>query len=322
MGSVPIESRAIRQSARITGCWIYAISRFGYPPSISDTFRAIEDLAALGFEAIELEAVSLPGKNESNLSAVYAHRTEIRRHCDEAGVRVTNFFAILPDLVSLDAMERARGNDLFERSLEIAHSLGSPLISLDSFPPPDAHPSAERFEAALTYGRQRKGRLPSGFSWNAQWQVLVDTFGRCAELAEAAGLRLAIEPRVGEMIANTDAALRLIDAVSHSNLGIVMDTGHQHAQKEDLVLSAHKLGDRIFFIHISDNDSRDNLHLPVGEGTIDWIAFFTALHRLGYTGPLGIDVGGVPDIQEGFRTSKRRLVEILEVIDNGHGEER
>ena len=57
-------------------------------------------------------------------------------------------------------------------------------------------------------------------------------------------------------MANTDGLLWLIDAVGDENLGVVLELAHLNAQKEILPLSVEKLGNRIFGIHVSDNDGR------------------------------------------------------------------
>ena len=103
---------------------------------------------------------------------------------------------------------------------------------------------------------------------------------------------LILEPRVGESISNTDAMLRLIDAVGKDNFGAVLDTGHLHAQKEILPLSIEKLGGRILYVHVSDNDGRDNYHLGLGKGTIDWEGVFMALKKHGFDRYVAIDIGG------------------------------
>ena len=58
---------------KISCCWLYAISKYGYPPSISDTYRALEDMQRLGFKYVELEGV-----REENLRAVYEEKENIK----------------------------------------------------------------------------------------------------------------------------------------------------------------------------------------------------------------------------------------------------
>jgi len=86
---------------KINCCWLYAISKYGYPPSIADTQRALGEMAALGFNAVELEGV-----REENLRAVWAARADLQMRCDDLGLRVINFCPVLPDLVSADPSRR------------------------------------------------------------------------------------------------------------------------------------------------------------------------------------------------------------------------
>ena len=88
---------------KISCCWLYAISKYGYPPSISDTYRALEDMQRLGFKYVELEGVG-----EENLQAVYEERENLKAFCEERGLQVINFCPVLPDIVSLDKQKRGK----------------------------------------------------------------------------------------------------------------------------------------------------------------------------------------------------------------------
>lgn len=51
---------------KICCCWLYAISKYGYPPTIAKTYRVIREMAGMGFKYIELEGV-----REKNMAEVY-----------------------------------------------------------------------------------------------------------------------------------------------------------------------------------------------------------------------------------------------------------
>ena len=149
--------------------------------------------------------------------------------------------------------------------------------------------------------------MDPAFRWDDLWGWLVDSIGACGDEAARAGLKFCLEPRVGEIVSNTDALLRLMDAVGSENFGAVLDTGHQHAQKEILPLSVEKLGGRVYYLHVSDNDGQTNQHLALGRGTVDWDGIFLALKKHEFSGYVAVDVGRVPDLEAQVRESKAFL---------------
>jgi sugar phosphate isomerase/epimerase len=152
-------------------------------------------------------------------------------------------------------------------------------------------------------------RLPDGFSWTEFWRVFTSSIRDCSRIAADHGLELLIEPRVGEVVSTADGLLRLFDAVPEENLGAILDIAHQYAQKELLPLSIAKLGSRIRYVHVADNDGTENRHLPPGEGTVDWEGVFLALRQQGYEGFYAVDVEKLPDLRQKFMQSRATLEE-------------
>jgi sugar phosphate isomerase/epimerase len=287
---------------RISCCWLYAISKYGYPPSISDTFKVLGEMKALGFDCVELEGV-----RKDNLTEVYKQRAEIKKFCDGEGLRVINFCPVLPGSVSLDRKEREESKELFKRALEIAKFFDTATIQGDSFTPPLRFRGDSPYKESISYGKHFSVEIDAAFDWGRQWAAMVESFSFMTQEAKKAGLRFCVEPRVGEMLSNTDAILRMMDHVDDTNFGAVLDTAHQNAQKEILALSVEKLGKRIFFVHAADNDGRVNDHLAAGRGTVDWDGVFQGLKKHGFSGYVAVDVGMVPDLDAQYRESLKFL---------------
>ena len=290
---------------KISCCWLYAISKYGYPPSLPDTHRALEDMAALGFSSVELEGV-----REDNLRAVHGERNALKQRCDDLGLRVVNFCPVLPDLVHPEKARRVHALDLFKLAVETATFFGCETIQTDSYTPPLEFVGDAPYREAIDFGKRFQVKVEPAFRWNDVWGWLVDSIGACADEAERASLKFCLEPRVGEIVSNTDALLRLMDAVDNDNFGAVLDTGHQHAQKEILPLSIEKLAGRVHYLHVSDNDGQTNQHLALGRGTVDWDGVFMALKKHGFSGHVAVDVGRVPDLDAQVRESKVFLEEL------------
>lgn len=88
------------------------------------------------------------------------------------------------------------------------------------------------------------------------------------------------------------------------------DTGHFSAQRENVALALTKLEGRFANIHISDNDPVNTNHLPIGDGSIDWLEFFRVLKLMRYEGYLGLDLGMSRTIVRDYRRSVERISSI------------
>ncbi len=295
---------------KISCCWLYAISKYGYPPSMENIFKALKEMADMGFEYVELEGV-----REENLKEVYHNREKIKDHCRNLGVKIINFCPIIPDIVSLDEEKRKKAKDLYMLGIELAKYFDCETIQTDSYTPPLEFIGEAPYKESISYGKHYRVKIDPTFNWDRLWDVLVDSFRFASETAKSAGLKFCLEPRVGEIISNTDALLRLMDYVKSDNFGAVLDTGHQNAQKEILPLSVEKLGNKIFYLHVSDNDGKVNDHLPLGKGNIDWEGIFLALKKHNYQGYVAIDIGNVPDIEKAYIDSKRFLEDLAKRLD-------
>ncbi len=287
---------------KLSCCWLYAITKYGYPPSIDDTFRVLGEMKALGFENVELEGV-----RRENLTQVYKSRLELKKFCDGEGLRVINFCPVLPGSVSLNRKERKESWDLFKRGIEVAKMFGCATIQGDSFTPPLKFRGDSPYKESISYGKHFTVEIDPKFKWQRQWDAMAESFSFFARTAKRAGLKFCVEPRVGELLSNTDALLRMMDEVGDDNFGAVLDTAHLNAQKEILALSVEKLGKRIFFVHAADNDGRVNDHVAAGRGTVDWDGVFQGLKKHKFSGYVAIDVGMVPDIDAQYRESMEFL---------------
>lgn len=121
----------------------------------------------------------------------------------------------------------------------------------------------------------------------AEQHRLVERFKPLCDLAEDAGVILAIEPlnRFETDCINTlDQGAALIEAVGHPSLRLHIDTFHMHIEEADpaAVIKAH--GALIGHVHASANH-RGDLH----RCQIDWFAFIENLMDAGYDGDIVIE---------------------------------
>jgi len=287
---------------KISCAWMYAIGTYGFPPKIADVSKAVSEMRALGFQYGELEGIGY-----ENLGQVIAQKHPIRQAYRDAGVKISAFAILLPDVISMDPGTRRKAMDWFRRGAEAAAFLESSNLWIDSYFPPLELLSGTLPTTALVYGQGFRVRVPEGFSWEEFWKRFVEAVAACTGISKEFGLPLLVEPRVGETVTNSDAMLRLWDAVQDENLGFILDVAHQHAQKEMIPLAVEKLGRRMTYVHVADNDSRDNRHLPPGSGTVDWDEIFALLARRRFNGFFAVDLEKVPDLGVQFEKTRRFL---------------
>jgi sugar phosphate isomerase/epimerase len=272
--------------------WLYAISKYnkyGDRFQIQHILNALEQIKQIGFETTEIEAM---GKN--NLEEEWDARKTIKEKLNSLELSANNLCAVFPELMEDHWRKHVH---LFEKSADLANYLDCETIQLDSHMPPVKYITERPYDETIKFDVDVKIAIeqgPNRFDWNSHWKNMVNSIKVCDEIAQDRGLRLCLEPRVHESISNTDAILRLFDWVNSDNFGAVLDTGHLHAQKEIIPLSVEKLGDKIFFVHASDNDGRTNAHLGVGRGNIDWEGTLKALKKHDFNDYIAIDIGNLP----------------------------
>lgn len=73
--------------------------------------------------------------------------------------------------------------------------------------------------------------------------------------------------------------------IKNSNIGICFDAGHYHCHFNDQ-FNWDIFKNKIFVVHLHDNDKSDDLHLLPFDGTIDWEDLTANLSNANYMGPV------------------------------------
>lgn len=137
--------------------------------------------------------------------------------------------------------------------------------------------------------------------------------------AEALGVKIALEnmiekekPRFGSRV--TDL-IETIEEVGSSYLGVCLDVGHTNlmpararANLEDEIILA---GERLWTLHINDNDGKEDHHWPPGDGNIDWGQVIRGLRKVNYKGVFMTEVAEKGDPKEFAKNLLLRTKEIL-----------
>ncbi len=81
----------------------------------------------------------------------------------------------------------------------------------------------------------------------------------------------------------------IINYFNEDHVGICFDTGHFHAFQPDY-LDPKIFKDKIFAVHIHDNDQSADQHLLPFDGTINWEFILNLLNQCNYNGPITMEL--------------------------------
>ena len=127
----------------------------------------------------------------------------------------------------------------------------------------------------------------------------IEDLALLAERAARRGIRLGYEALAWGRHVNTwSHAWRLVHAVDHPSLGLVLDSFHTLALGDDTAAVSSVPGDRIFFVQVADAPrlsmdvlqwSRHFRCFP-GQGQFDLAGFLAPIIAAGYGGPLSLEI--------------------------------
>ena len=134
-----------------------------------------------------------------------------------------------------------------------------------------------------------------------QWKHIGKIVADAERVANDFGLDLVFHPHVATYVETPEECELFFDATSHTSVGLCLDTGHCVYGHGDSVKEAEKYKSRLRFVHIKDCDTKvleaarrnkwtfeeaieHKVFTVIGQGHIDFPAFFRTLVRNGYSG--------------------------------------
>jgi len=195
--------------------------------------------------------------------------------CVDAGVQVASVLPVLR-WSGPDRETRETAVKQWKRVIEITKRLGVDTINTEFSGRPER---AEDSEAQFYWAMEEL--LP---------------------IIEDADLRVLIDPHPDDFVEDGLEALRVIRGLNSKNIGFVYVACHTFHYGGDMDAVIDAAGDSLQLIHVADaydhrrshglryitnppgNPVRVHQHLPVGQGDVDFDAFWRALDRVGFSG--------------------------------------
>ncbi|MEW6666327.1 MAG: sugar phosphate isomerase/epimerase family protein [Thermodesulfobacteriota bacterium] len=229
--------------------------------------REVEEIAGLGFDYLEL-TMDPP---HAHHGALREHKRELLKALDRLGLALV---CHLPTFVSTaDLTESLREASIQETilSLRAASSLKPLKVVL--------HPSFIQGLGAMMVDQAR--------------QHAMQALDRILTEADRLALPVCVEnlfPRSLSLVEpeDFDAVFKRFPAAR-----LALDTGHAHighGGKERIAAFISRFSNRIGHVHASDNSGREDEHLPIGVGSVDFPRAVKALKGIGYDDTITLEV--------------------------------
>jgi sugar phosphate isomerase/epimerase len=254
---------------------------------VRPTLKEIESFARLGFDYLEL-SMDPP---QAHHTLVTRQSEEILKMLDLYGMRLVCHLPTFLSTADLNpALRESSLREMLE-SIEVAADLNPLKLVI--------HPS---YIAGLGYFVLDETRMLGSQALEA-----------IVEKTEKLGLMLCIENMFPRYLSHVDPEefVEILDRFP--TLKLTLDIGHAHIGSEGTergIAFIESYADRIGHIHASDNLGKEDNHLPIGAGTVEFPKVIKSLKQAGYDDTMTLEVFSRD--RDYLRISREKLAGMLD----------
>jgi sugar phosphate isomerase/epimerase len=132
-------------------------------------------------------------------------------------------------------------------------------------------------------------------------------------VAEPLDVKIALEVMPNELSRPGSLVYFLERVVDAGDVGICLDTGHAHLDG-DLSEAIETVSEYLTAVEVNDNNRRSDDHLVPFDGSIDWPSTLTSIQKVGYDGPLILELAGrgsTKEILKRARAAREKMEGLL-----------
>lgn len=253
-------------------------SRIGYLASLGfgrmQAEEVLESLSELGYKAVEWTLSHFnPGTKSTDELKKLVELTK------SFGMEISEV-VVQQDFVTFDESARKDRVELVKRCIKAAGDVGVEVLNVFT------GPAAWDSKAPKLFADIQEGQA---------WEMVLGAYDELVPLAEKSGVYLAIEAVFSMLCRDYYTTRVLIDHFDSPHLGVNMDPSHYVLYRNDAAWAVRQFGDKIKHVHLKDvvgvpGESGKAFLFPLlGEGMVDWGAFFQALDDIGYEGYASVE---------------------------------
>jgi sugar phosphate isomerase/epimerase len=243
----------------------------GPPYEANRLFDLVKMAARLGFRCFQIGPTS-------SFTNIDGHR--LRAVLDEYGMQCNVHVGGLYDAEEyvLSEEEHNKAHRDLHRGIELSRDVASSLVS---FHPP-------------FFKSENSARLPLSRAKNRFLKLIEEE----ADFAYSMGIRMAIEsfcypPFIFDGL---DDLIQFVSNFPPTKIGVLLEVGHLYQAGFNLDEAIETFGNRLLDVHVHDatlqEDFKKATHLPIGKGSVDFLAMIDSLRRVKYNGWLTLEIHG------------------------------
>lgn len=261
----------------------------------------IDKAKEIGCEGIDL--IEVPGFDTQEQYLAYAK--DIGEYCKKVGIEAM-CYCVGSDFLNNNLEEEI---EKVKRSVDVAEAYGCKFVRHDATP---GYPSSVKI----------------GRSFDAVLPILVKAYREVTEYAETKGIKTCIENH-GFFAQDPDRVEKLVNAVGHTNFGLLVDIGNFSCADVDNGYAVGITAPYAIHAHAKDFHKKDgNGEFPgegffqtragnylrgsiIGHGDVPIRKCIAALKRAGYDGYMMIEFEGMEDPIRGITVGYNNLKRII-----------
>lgn len=255
----------------------------------SDPLTVMRAAKAAGYDAVQYN-LACSGLEPVPLSVPEGVAEAVAQAAAETGVAVAALSGTV-NIAHPDAAQRADAVARLCAVIRVAPRMGAGMVTLCT------------------------GSRDAGDQWRAHpdnrtpeaWADMRAGMEAACAVAEEMGVRLGIEPELGNVVIDAAAARRIIDELGSPAPAVVLDPANLFevaADRGDIIARAvDLLADRIVMAHAKDRDAGGGF-VAAGTGVIDFPAFVARLRAAGFDGDMvthGLTAAEAPGVARFLR---------------------
>ena len=172
-----------------------------------------------------------------------------------------------PTLVSNGEKDRTKRIEFLKKAVDTAEFLDANVVTI--------------FSGKINENVLRE----EAFGW------LTNGVSEITEYAKMKNIKIGFEPEPQMLIETIGQYSLLRKEINYDNFGLTLDIGHVQCSEDQSIhdcIISHQ--NEIFNIHLTDIKNKKHIHLPLGEGDINFLDVFKALKEIKYANLVNLEL--------------------------------